>query len=362
MPDKRSVDDLSIEELERILAIKKREARMARLTAMERGGRRVPVPPPKTEFLPTQSQRPEEAREPDDSAADEPTPTPEIDPRAAYEPEFYEEVAFEDELRARRRTKPKPKADPRKQRIVWWNRGLVAVEIAAVVGLIALMVGLLDSFNEVSRTSANLQAEFEATRRAQFVTPTETPVIGLAAVVLPTGHTFEGDQAVFNLDEVPAQYRDQFANFAATPRPRPTSSPQGPVRVRIPRINVDAPVVIGDDWESLKLGVGHHLGSANPGERGNMVLSAHNDVFGEIFRHLDQLRPGDEITVSTFTREYTYVVQPNESNGAISGHQVVLPTDVWVLNQGGDAQRLTLISCYPYRVNTQRIVVFAALK
>ncbi|GAB4544696.1 MAG: hypothetical protein OHK0023_01860 [Anaerolineae bacterium] len=360
MPDKRSVDDLSIEELERILAIKKREARLARLTAMERGGRRIPIPPPKTEFLPAQA--PDKPSEPTESASDVPPPTPEVDPRAAYEPEFYEEVAFEDDLRARRKKQPKAAVDPHKQRILWWNRALAAVEVAAVIGLIVLVIGLLESFNQVSQTSANLQAEFEATRRAQFVPPTETPVIGLTAVVLPTGHTFEGEQAVFNLEEVPAQYRDQFVNFAATPRPRATSSPQGPVRVRIPRINVDAPVVIGDDWESLKLGVGHHLGSANPGERGNMVLSAHNDVFGEIFRHLDQLRPGDEIVVSTFTREYTYVVQPNEANGDIKGYQVVLPTDVWVLNQGGDAQRLTLISCYPYRVNTKRIVVFATLK
>jgi sortase A len=225
------------------------------------------------------------------------------------------------------------------------------------------MLGLLQSFEEVSRQSAALQAEAEATRRAQFVPPTPTPLINLAAVVLPGGHTFRDDEAIFNLEEVPAQYRDQFVNFAASlPVRRPTPSREGPVRIRIPRIGVDSQVVTGDDWEALKLGVGHHIGSANPGERGNMVLSAHNDIYGEIFRHLDRLLPGDEIIVSTWTKDYTYVVQPNNERGVVKGHQIVAPTDVWVLAGGGDTRRLTLISCYPYRVNTKRIVVFAVLK
>ncbi|HEC23200.1 MAG TPA: hypothetical protein ENI95_09815, partial [Chloroflexi bacterium] len=47
MPDRRSVDDLTIEELEQILRIKKREARMQRLQRFERVGRRrgdLPLP------------------------------------------------------------------------------------------------------------------------------------------------------------------------------------------------------------------------------------------------------------------------------------------------------------------------------
>ena len=36
------------------------------------------------------------------------------------------------------------------------------------------------------------------------------------------------------------------------------------------------------------------------------------------------------------------------------------PTDVWVMGPT-DFARVTLISCYPYRVNTRRIVVFGRL-
>jgi sortase A len=76
-------------------------------------------------------------------------------------------------------------------------------------------------------------------------------------------------------------------------------------------------------------------------------------VYGEIFRHLDQLEPGDTITVSSTTKDYVYIVQDR---------QIVRPDEVWVMNAQGDERKLTLISCYPYRVDTKRIVVFAALQ
>ena len=363
MRDKRPVDELSIEELERILAIRKREARLARLQTYEGKGRRIAGARP-IEVDSTERLAPHLAPVPTDSP--DPAETASPPPMAvsmARRADYFADVTFEDELeeRASRRTQPPP--NPMRTRKQLWNTALTLVEVVAVIGLILLVIGLLQSFEEVSQQTAALQAEAEATRRAQFVPPTPTPIINIAAVVLPGGHTFRDDEAVFNLEEVPAQYRDQFVNFtSALLVQRPTPSREGPVRVRIPRLSVDSQVVTGDDWEALKLGVGHHVGSANPGERGNMVLSAHNDVYGEIFRHLDRLQPGDEIIVSTWTKEYTYVVQPNTDRGVIKGHQIVAPTDVWVLAGGGDTQRLTLISCYPYRVNTQRIVVFAVLK
>lgn len=82
-----------------------------------------------------------------------------------------------------------------------------------------------------------------------------------------------------------------------------------------------------------------------------MVLSAHNDIYGEIFRHLDKLSPGDEIIVSTERQSYTYIVRKI---------QVVDPTDVWVMAPT-DYASTTLISCYPYQVNNKRIVIFADL-
>jgi sortase A len=115
---------------------------------------------------------------------------------------------------------------------------------------------------------------------------------------------------------------------------------------------VDAPIVQGDGWEQLKKGVGQHVGSANPGEKNNIVLTAHNDVFGEIFRSLDKLKNGDEVILYTNQRSYTYVV---------NGSTIVEPTRVEVMAPTNQAI-VTLISCYPYMVDNKRIIVTAQLQ
>ncbi len=227
-----------------------------------------------------------------------------------------------------------------------------------VQGLILLVIGLFQSLQEVNQTAETINREYQATAAARVVIPTATPVINVAAVVLPTGHTLKindkgiVESASYNLDEVPAQYRDQYKALASQPQPVPTQRPEGPNRIQIPKIKIDSTVVSGDDWQALQLGVGHHLGSANPGERGNMVLSAHNDIYGELFRELDKLKPNDTVVVSTATKDYTYIVREQ---------RIVRPDEVWVLGPSNDKQ-VTLISCYPYRVDNKRIVVFATLQ
>ncbi|MEL7235947.1 MAG: sortase, partial [Chloroflexota bacterium] len=74
-----------------------------------------------------------------------------------------------------------------------------------------------------------------------------------------------------------------------------------------------------------------------------------NDIYGELFKNIDQLEPGDQFQVQT--REDVFLYE-------ITGTDIVAPTDVHVLNDVGKPQAI-LISCYPYRVNTQRIVVYA---
>ena len=106
-----------------------------------------------------------------------------------------------------------------------------------------------------------------------------------------------------------------------------------------------------DSWEDLKKGVGHHVGSANPGERGNAVYSGHNDVYGEVFRRLEEVKVGDRITVYAAAHLFRYEVKRL---------RIVGPKEVSVMAPSPDAT-LTLITCYPYRVDTQRVVVIAVL-
>ncbi|MEZ4518502.1 MAG: sortase [Chloroflexota bacterium] len=92
------------------------------------------------------------------------------------------------------------------------------------------------------------------------------------------------------------------------------------------------------------------MGQVGRGSRA-IWCSAHNDIYGEIFRHLDQLAAGNEIIISTTTRDYTYVVEEL---------RVVEPTETWVMAPT-DHSQVTLISCFPYLIDTHRIVVFGRL-
>ncbi|MCK5921179.1 MAG: class D sortase, partial [Methylococcales bacterium] len=204
-------------------------------------------------------------------------------------------------------------------------------------------------------TNQDLNAELAAVQQQESLavllpTPSPTPIIGL--VVLPSGHAppVEGQAPqAGEAGDIPAHLLPAINNYVAPPIPTP--SPEQARMIEIPAIGVKHTIVQGDNWEQLKKGVGQHVGSGQPGQPGNLVLSAHNDIYGEIFRYLDELEVGYEIIVSTERQRYTYIV---------NDIQIVEPTETSVLAPTQHAST-TLISCYPYRVNTKRIIISADL-
>jgi sortase A len=192
----------------------------------------------------------------------------------------------------------------------------------------------------------NLRSLNDEYAEASLVTPTAAPT-PMGGGILPGGHTPPEEPG-----SVPTHLRDLVEGEAPPAVAIPTPGPEAPTRIVIPAIEVDALIVEGDSWDQLKLGVGHHLGTADPGERGNMVLSAHNDIYGEIFRRLDDLELADEVVIYAGEQPYRYVV---------TAKQIVEPTDVSVLGSTTKPV-VTLISCYPYMVDTHRIVVIAELQ
>lgn len=228
------------------------------------------------------------------------------------------------------------------------DRGLLLVEIAAAVALLAIVASLWATNRQLNRELAEVQAA--QSQALALPTATPTPVIGV--VLLPGGHQPPIDGQAPEPGEAGGipEHLLPIVN-AYVPPPIPTPGPQTARRLEIPALSGDYPIVQGDDWEQLKKGIGQYAGSGQPGKPGNVVLSGHNDIYGEPFRYLDRLKPGDEVIVSTEQQAYTYVVEEV---------RVVEPTDVWVMGPTEHAQ-VTLISCYPYRVNTRRIVVFARL-
>jgi LPXTG-site transpeptidase (sortase) family protein len=123
------------------------------------------------------------------------------------------------------------------------------------------------------------------------------------------------------------------------------------VRLTIAKIDLDAVVVEGTSHQLLKLGPGHLEGSAVPGKSGNSVIVAHRDTF---FRHLDELKEGDEIDLRRQSEVYRFEVV---------GRRIVAPTEVSVLQPSLSTQ-LTLITCYPTHYvgpAPNRLVVVARL-
>jgi sortase A len=230
---------------------------------------------------------------------------------------------------------------PAKPRKKWVDRLLLVIEIAAVIGLLIIVANGVGLIRELNR---------EVISAIQQPTLTPTPLY--RAVILPSGHTppNSANGAQYNEAEIPEHLRPVMQAFASLPLPTPSAAQA--IRLQIPAIDVDAPVVQGDGWEQLKKGVGQHPFTPDPGRPGNIVLSAHNDVFGELFRNLDQLKPGDTIILFSPVAQYVYIV---------TGTQIVTPTQVDVLNSGGGST-ITLISCYPYMVDNRRIVVSAVLQ
>ncbi len=334
MKDRRPVDELSIEELEEILRVRKRDARLERLRRMgkdARWERRDPLAPSPADVSPMPLTLPEGYRRFSDVGE-----TAHYRPRAV--PEIGDGGGDEGALIAPIRTR----------RPIRWDwvrdKGLLVIELALVVGLVLVFL----RSHQVLQTLEVESRRIQQTQLPTLPAPTATPLISV--VLLPGGHTPPDSPGGAAPEEIPAHLRPLVE--AVTPLPLPTPGPEQAVRIRIPAIDVDAPVVEGDDWESLKLGVGHHVGSANPGERGNCVLSAHNDIYGMIFRNLPDLELGSEVFVHTAGQVYRYVV---------SQKRIVEPTEVSVLAPTSSPV-LTLISCYPYGIDTHRIVVVAGLE
>ena len=235
---------------------------------------------------------------------------------------------------------PDPVAEEKKRNKRVVDGFLLAIEVLAVLGLVFVLFNGLDILQQLNR---------EVALALEQPTLTATPLI--RAVVLPGGHTPPdspgGSQP--NIEEIPEHLRPVVQSYWEIPIPTP--GPNHAIRLQIPKINKDVPVVEGDGPEQLKKGVGHAIYSANPGEIGNVVLSAHNDIQGEIFRNLDQLEEGDLVILFSERKSYTYVV---EDVLIVEPHQVEFL-------ESTDESIATLISCFPYRIDKQRIIVIANL-
>lgn len=111
-------------------------------------------------------------------------------------------------------------------------------------------------------------------------------------------------------------------------------------------------------WDVAQYVVGWHMDSSLPGAGGNVVLAGHNNIFGEVFRYLENLKPGDRITVYADGHPYIYDV---------TDRLTMLEQGVSEQQQRENArwigpfpdERQTLLACWPYTSSSHRLIIVA---
>ncbi len=223
-----------------------------------------------------------------------------------------------------------------------------------LVGLLLILGGALLTLGEIAHGFYAL--------RQQANLPLEEPDRAFLAPVAPS--TPEGTAASLAAEGPKGSF--------SSPQATPIVPPAEPEEIRIPALGLQAPVVpleaqtftlqgqtyrqyAPPDWRA----VGWPQDSARLGQPGNTLLIGHHNIFGEVFRHLHRLKPGDRIwLVGRNGRRYLYQVTEvrivQEKNEPLS---VRLENARWLAPTGDE--RITLVTCWPYESNTHRVIVIA---
>lgn len=122
-------------------------------------------------------------------------------------------------------------------------------------------------------------------------------------------------------------------------------------QVVIPRIGVDIIIRHGSSNEILNLGAGHVYGTSMPvgGKGTHAVIAAHRGAADRMmFLRLDEMKRGDAFYIKTLGHTLGY---------RVTDIRVVNPDEVSSLRIKGDEDQVTLLTCTPFNVNTQRLLV-----
>ncbi|MFR9728028.1 class E sortase [Saccharopolyspora sp. MS10] len=180
------------------------------------------------------------------------------------------------------------------------------------------------------------------------------------------------------------------------PAPAPAAEGEGFAELYIPRLGGDYrfTVLEGTDARTLAAGPGHYLGTALPGEQGNLAIAGHRIGKGAPFGDLDQLEACDALVVETASEWFVYRVLPMREQVAgwnpgtdprcagvapiggpyrdVAGRQIVRPEQGEViypvpglpreaLPREQQTRLITLTTCHPRFSAEQRLIVHGVL-
>jgi len=106
--------------------------------------------------------------------------------------------------------------------------------------------------------------------------------------------------------------------------------------LEIPSLKKEIPIIEGTDLPQLKKGAGHYIGSALPGEHGQVFIAGHRDT---VFRGLGNLKKGGLIIIRMPYGTFKY---------KMVGSKIVKSDDRSIINLHAQKDTLVLATCYPF--------------
>ena len=121
--------------------------------------------------------------------------------------------------------------------------------------------------------------------------------------------------------------------------------------ITVPKINQEIPVYHGTSDTVLNVAAGHFQGTSLPvgGNNTHAVVSAHRGLpTATLFTYLDRMEKGDIFYFTILDRTITYEVDQI---------RIVEPQDVSLIHIEEGKAYCTLLTCTPYGINTERLLV-----
>lgn len=220
-----------------------------------------------------------------------------------------------------------------------------------ITSLILLIVSLaLLSYPVVATVLADYNNSENARRYAQEISESATPEMieqlrskaaEYNADLWDTGHPVRLEDP-----EDPAYqgYKEQLL-----PSDRSTTM----ARIQIPDVGIDLPIYHGTADDVLYRGAGHMYNSDLPigGESSTSVITAHTGmVNASMFDNLGKLKEGEPVYINVLGETLRY---------RMTGYEVVKPEDYDAVTYEDGVDKLILITCTPYGINSDRLLVTA---
>lgn len=226
--------------------------------------------------------------------------------------------------------------------------------------------GRVSDIQELPDGTRIIWAPIVKPKRFAFATQVFGEILLTAGVILML---FVGYKTLFQDNLVGNQQSDFAKNFTERDGFVPLAEVANDAdifgRMYVPRFGESWTRLIaeGTRWHPVlnEIGIGHYVNTAMPGEVGNFAIAAHRGGFGGAFRDIDKLTTGDLVYIETKETWFIYKFLETE---------VVLPTDVGVIATVPEkldgatygSRYLTMTSCTPIFINTERIVSWFELE